>query len=114
MFTALLSFIVRVHSGPERLAHPDGPETFRLVRVKDVSGVSGVGHVANGYLWRDDFTILEWLGDWPTYSIHLKGLRSVLAIHGHNGATQAQFAPLEVPNEVWVVRRAMALASLSL
>lgn len=90
------------------------PETFRLMRVQDFSGVSGVGHVANGYLWQDDLVVLAWLGPWPTFGVHLRGMRSVLAIHGHEGATRAEFTPLEVPTEVWLLRRAMALAAWTL
>lgn len=65
---------------------------FRLVRDVDVSGVSGVGCVAEGVEFSSGRVALEWLSEWPTSVVfHDRGLQSVAAIHGHNGATRIEF-----------------------
>lgn len=62
------------------------PRKFRLVRRADPTGVSGTGHVANGWLI-GDVAVVRWLGDWSTTTIHRHGMASVEAIHGHGGNT---------------------------
>jgi hypothetical protein len=62
---------------------------FVLERHTDVSGVSGVGVVAEGIQFSDGVVALRWLGGNPTSVVfHDNGIESVKAIHGHNGATQ--------------------------
>jgi hypothetical protein len=38
-------------------------KVFKLVRGKDVSGVSGVGHVLDGVTFDDGTTIIWWKGE---------------------------------------------------
>lgn len=65
---------------------------FRLARHTDVSGVSGVGYVAEGIEFSDGTVVLRWMTDWPTSVVfHDRGIESVEAIHGHNGATQIEW-----------------------
>lgn len=63
---------------------------FVLERDEDVTGVSGTGIVAQGVWWPDgDVVALRWTSAWPTSVVfHDKGIESVEAIHGHNGATR--------------------------
>ncbi|MFG1912418.1 hypothetical protein [Kribbella sp. NPDC048928] len=59
---------------------------FRLIRHQDVSGVSGTGPVAEGVQFTDGAVALRWYGDYPTTTVW-DGIDSVVAIHGHGGAT---------------------------
>jgi hypothetical protein len=62
---------------------------FVLQRDHDVSGVSGTGVVAEGICFSSGRVALEWLSQWPTSVVfHERGMESVEAIHGHNGATR--------------------------
>lgn len=70
--------------------------TFVLRRNKDVSGVSGVGTVAEGIEFSDGVVALRWLvpagnpgsGNPTSVVFHDRGVESVEKIHGHSGATQ--------------------------
>jgi hypothetical protein len=58
------------------------PQTFELVRYTDISGVSGTGVVAEGCVFTDGSVALRWHGANPSTD-----LDSILAVHGHCGAT---------------------------
>ena len=60
---------------------------FQLKRHHDVSGVSGVGVVADGVLFSDGTTVIHWRGEHRS-TVIWKDLASVLAIHGHQGHTE--------------------------
>lgn len=65
-----------------------GPvRTFSLQRDRDVSGVSGTGHVADGIEWSDGTVVLRWLTSTPTTTMH-ENIRSVEKVHLHDGATR--------------------------
>jgi hypothetical protein len=75
--------------------------TFVLVRTEDVSGISGTGIVAEGVEFSDGSVSVRWLnsgvseankarGVEPTTVIH-PSVKSVEALHGHNGASQVVF-----------------------
>lgn len=65
---------------------------FVLERHTDVSGVSGVGIVAEGIVFSDGVVALRWLGGNPTSVVfHDNGIESVKAIHGHSGATTIEW-----------------------
>lgn len=68
--------------GPTKFIH-----RFSLVRLEDVSGVSGIGVVAKG-VRVGPVAFLRWVGEWPTIVLHLRGIRSIEHIHGHNGKTK--------------------------
>lgn len=77
---------------------PQFGRPFVLVRDTDVSGVSGVGIVANGILWPDGQAAIHWTGStWPTTTPHPGGMESVLAVHGHEGATRVRWQSIEGP-----------------
>lgn len=62
-------------------------QTFFLMRVQDVSGVSGTGKVAHGILFPNGPVVLEWLRN--PYAINTyENVDDLLSIHGHNGATK--------------------------
>ena len=75
--------------------------TFVMVRDVDVTGLSGTGVVAEGIEFSDGTVAMRWLdagvsefnrerGVRPTTVLHPE-IESVLALHGHNGATHIEF-----------------------
>jgi len=66
------------------------PRTFELVRYRDPSGVSGTGVVAEGCEFSDGSVALRWRGDNPATAVW-PDLDSVLAVHGHQGATEVRW-----------------------
>lgn len=62
------------------------PRGFELVRLVDVSGVSGTGVVAEGLEFTDGSVALRWRGEHPS-TVAWDNIASVLAVHGHEGAT---------------------------
>ncbi|TCN42706.1 hypothetical protein EV644_102659 [Kribbella orskensis] len=62
------------------------PQTFELVRYADISGVSGTGTVAEGCVFTDGSVALRWHGENPSTAVW-PDLDSILAVHGHCGAT---------------------------
>lgn len=68
------------------LAPSSSRRSFELVRLVDVSGVSGIGVVAEGTQYSDGAVALRWLGDHPS-TVAWDSVESVLAVHGHGGKT---------------------------
>ncbi len=64
--------------------------TFVLERHEDVSGVSGVGTVAEGVQFTDGRCVMRWLSKSPT-TTHYDSVHDIAAIHGHDGRTQVVF-----------------------
>ena len=60
---------------------------FQLFRDEDPTGVSGVGHVADGEVLRDGRVVVAGLGQWPTITVH-PSMDSVHAVHCHGGRTR--------------------------
>lgn len=60
---------------------------FWLDRKVDVTGVSGTGTVAEGCVFGDGTTVVRWLGDHPTTTVH-PSVESVEHIHLHEGRTE--------------------------
>ncbi|CAL9593619.1 hypothetical protein SUDANB1_05275 [Streptomyces sp. enrichment culture] len=78
------------------------PLRFVLRRRRDVSGVSGLGDVADGVLWPDGTASVRWRGEHPSTVFWDRGRVSIELIHGHQGATEVVFLdqdgePLAVP-----------------
>lgn len=59
---------------------------FNLVRLEDVSGVSGTGLVAEGCLFGSGKVVMTWLGQHHTFEI-FDYIDEVIEIHGHGGKT---------------------------
>ncbi|WP_020387692.1 hypothetical protein [Kribbella catacumbae] len=66
------------------------PRTFELVRYRDLSGVSGTGVVAEGCVFTDGSVALRWRGNNPATAVW-PDVESVLAVHGHQGATEVRW-----------------------
>ncbi|MEU0675445.1 hypothetical protein ABZ330_21640 [Streptomyces sp. NPDC006172] len=67
------------------------PLRFVLRRRKDISGISGLGDVADGVLWPDGTASVRWRGEHPSTVFWDRGRVSVEFIHGHQGATEVVF-----------------------
>lgn len=67
------------------------PETagrlFWLARDVDVTGVSGVGVVADGAVWPDGTVSVRWRGDGPSI-VFWDSMSDVERRHCHGGATR--------------------------
>lgn len=70
---------------------------FRLMRHVDHSGVSNIGHVAEGVEFSNGWVALYWYnadpGNWSV--THWQSLDAVLAIHGHGGDTVVEWVDAE-------------------
>lgn len=65
---------------------------FVLDRDEDVTGVSGVGVVAEGVEFSSGVVSLQWVGGWPSSVVHYeRGMDSVRHVHGHDGRTRVRF-----------------------
>ena len=75
------------------------PLRLKLRRHEDVSGVSGLGNVADGVLWPDGTASIRWRGEHPSVVFWDRGRVSVEFVHGHDGRTEIVFVdqPGETP-----------------
>ncbi|MFF4761774.1 hypothetical protein [Streptomyces sp. NPDC001292] len=74
-------------------ARPRGglaPRLFVLRRDRDITGVSGVGDVADGVQWPDGTVVLRWR-ERPSTAMW-DSLDVMLSVHGHDGATRVVWA----------------------
>lgn len=62
--------------------------TFNLVRHTDVSGISGTGVVAQGVEFNDGTVAMRWTTGEHRSTVLWDDIESVVAIHGHGGATE--------------------------
>lgn len=60
--------------------------SFKLIRIKDVSGVSGTGTVAEGAQFHDGKIAMSWFGQFHTIELS-DNIEDIIKIHGHDGAT---------------------------
>jgi hypothetical protein len=58
---------------------------FTLERAEDVSGVSGVGTVAEGVEFSDGRVVLRWIVGEHRSTVAWDDIDSVIAVHGHDG-----------------------------
>jgi hypothetical protein len=70
---------------------PSCVRRFVLHRVMDVSGVSGVGRVAEGVEWSDGTVSLHWPGQHASITFWHGGILAVESVHGHGGATRVLY-----------------------
>lgn len=61
---------------------------FILYRSEDVTGVSGVGIVAEGVEFFDGTVALRWCVGEHRSTVLWPGILSVVAVHGHDGKTE--------------------------
>ncbi|MEA5577314.1 hypothetical protein [Anabaena sp. UHCC 0451] len=64
--------------------------TFKLVRNKDVTGISGTGIVAEGCYFQSfgGLAVMQWLTDAASTAWYIGGWEQIELIHGHKGKTQ--------------------------
>lgn len=65
-------------------------KTFVLRRLKDISGVSGTGIVAEGVEFRDGQCVISWLGQLHSIAVY-PSIETMITIHGHKGSTVLEF-----------------------
>lgn len=75
---------------PGYMAIRNAPETFDLIRLDDVSGISGTGKVAEGAVFVDGTTVMRWLSAHPSTVVY-ESAREVLAIHGHGDKSEMRY-----------------------
>ncbi len=63
---------------------------FQLERIKDESGVSGTGVVAEGVEFSDGTCAMRWHGNLTSTTTYAR-LADLLAIHSHGGASRVRF-----------------------
>lgn len=68
--------------------------TFKLRRDKDLSGVSGIGYVAEGVEWEDGQVTICWLSKYHSIGV-FDNIHCLEAIHGHDGATVIEWEDKE-------------------
>jgi hypothetical protein len=61
---------------------------FQLHRDTDVSGIPGVGVVAEGITFSNGTTVVRWVVGEHQSTVVWPDVDSVVASHGHNGATR--------------------------
>jgi hypothetical protein len=61
--------------------------TFHLHRIEDVSGVSGVGVIAEGTLYTSTKVVISWLTVHKSLGIY-DSLAEMEAVHGHGTKTK--------------------------
>lgn len=63
---------------------------FLLVRERDLTGVSGIGIVAEGAEFTSGLTVMRWLRE--PYAVGVfQSVADLIAVHGHEGATHIRF-----------------------
>lgn len=67
-----------------------GFRQFHLVRLVDVTGVSGTGVVAQGCQFEDGTVVLRWLGE-NASTVIWDSIKDALKVHGHDGATTVEW-----------------------
>ena len=63
---------------------------FNLVRTADVSGVSGIGVVAQGCEFDDGTCAITWLSHLGTHAFY-DSIAVVDRVHGHEGRTAVEW-----------------------
>ena len=64
---------------------------FILKRTVDHTGVSGTGTVAEGVQFSDGHVALRWCVGEHRSTVVWHNIESVIAVHGHNGATVVEW-----------------------
>jgi hypothetical protein len=60
---------------------------FYLNRKKDISGISGTGRIAEGFVFDNGVVAMTWLTQYTSTSVY-RSIDDVEKIHGHEGATE--------------------------
>ena len=71
---------------------------FRLIRIEDVSGVSGTGVVAEGVAFSTGKVVLSWCSEYRSVTVY-DTVGDLEAIHGHEGRTRIEWLDAPAPGE---------------
>mgnify|MGYP001010896730 CR=1 FL=1 len=64
---------------------------FHLERLKDISGISGCGVIAEGVEFSDTKQcVLHWIGEHSCTNFYAS-IEDIIYIHGHGGCTKVVF-----------------------
>lgn len=63
---------------------------FYLVRSEDVSGISGLGKVADGVELPYNLVVIQWRGKIRSHE-EFESVEQLLEIHGHGGKTTIEW-----------------------
>lgn len=63
---------------------------FRLIRDEDVTGISGVGQVAEGIRFTDGTCAMRWTTHTNSTCVY-NSYDDLIAIHGHEGLTHIEW-----------------------
>lgn len=89
--------------------------TFKVIRDKDVTGVSGTGVILEGVRFSDGHVAIHWIGSkYPWTTPVPEGIEAVLDIHGHGGLTRLvwddeQPAPEFNEDDIAVIHEALGI-----
>lgn len=70
---------------------------FNLIRYEDLTGISGIGAVAEGVEFTDGKCVITWLTSYTSVSLY-DDIETLIAIHGHNGSTEVFWLDAEEIN----------------
>ncbi len=65
-------------------------KTFKMQRIEDVSGVSGIGIVAEGVIFTNGKCVITWFGNISSVVVY-DSFEECEQIHGHEGRTKFIF-----------------------
>ena len=75
---------------PKPVSSTSQMRRFMLIRVEDLTGVSGTGVVAEGTVFSSGLAVIHWLREPCAMGVY-QSLGDVITVHGHEGRTQLQF-----------------------
>ena len=75
---------------PNQIPSNSQMRRFMLIRVEDLTGVSGTGEVAEGTVFSSGLAVIHWLREPYAMGVY-QSLEDVISVHGHEGRTQLQF-----------------------
>jgi hypothetical protein len=75
---------------PNHISSTSQMRRFVLIRVEDLTGVSGTGEVAEGIVFSSGLAVIHWLREPYAMGVY-QTLEDVMTVHGHEGRTQLQF-----------------------
>jgi hypothetical protein len=67
---------------------------FYLYRQEDISGISGLGIVADGVLFPNGLCVIAWRGKYHSIEV-FPTVQQLEAVHGHGGKTHIVYEDLE-------------------
>jgi hypothetical protein len=86
--------------------------TFTLVRLNDVSGISGTGVVAEGVEFSSGNVVITWFGDKPSVVIW-ESILHAMEVHCHNGNTLLRFNGYDLTLDSGMIKRINGRASVA-